>query len=36
MADEGFSQKVNVLRETKQVQKEFLRLAEDDNESGKE
>ena len=34
MLDKEFSQKVNILREAKQVQKEFLRLAEDDNESG--
>ena len=36
MSDEEFSRKVNVIREAKQVRREFLRSAEDDNESGKE
>jgi hypothetical protein len=36
MLDEEFNQKVNVLRKVKQVWREFLRLAEDDNKSRKE
>ena len=36
MLDREFSRKVNLLREAKQVWKQFLRSAEDDNESGKE
>ena len=36
MSDKEFSWKVNILREAKQVRREFLRLAEGDNESGKE
>src|SRR5580692_4930548 len=36
MSDEEFSRKVNVLREAKQVRRQFLRSAEDENESRKE
>jgi hypothetical protein len=36
MSDGEFSRKVNFLREAKQVQRQFLRSAEDDNKSGKE
>jgi len=36
MSDGEFSRKVKLLREAKQVRRQFLRSAEDDNESGKE
>ena len=34
--DGEFSRKVNLLREAKQVQRQFIRSVDDDNESGKE
>jgi hypothetical protein len=36
ISDGEFSWKVNLLREAKQVRRQFLRSAEDDNESEKE
>ena len=36
MSNREFSQKVNLLREAKQVRRQFLRSADDDNETGKE
>lgn len=36
MSDEDFSKKVNLIRDAKQVRRELLRSAEDENESGKE